>query len=608
VSRGRGWPRPRTLLVGAVAGAIFAAACTAGVQSDAAGDEDVEAVLAAVRAEPPAGDAPFRFVDVTEQAGLDGIQSERRENVATTMAAGAAVVDYDDDGFVDIYLTRYGLPNRLMRNNGDGTFTDVAAQAGVDAIGADGTPVFADVDGDGALDLFVTGIGASSQNRLYMNNGDGTFVDEAELRGVAPDLVSRKGDSMAHQFGAAFGDPDRDGDLDLVVLQWFGNDGALIAPRARFLRNDGAGFFSDATEEVGLEDIKTVAGFTPVFYDVDGDGWPDLLVVGDWKTSRAYRNTGSGTFEDMTEQWGVGKDKNGMGSVIADLDDDGRIDWFVTSISYPRALRPRIRDGEESFEGIGCPNGVDEIRDRAWTEKSVCTGNVLYSWNGRRFEDVTDRFGVRSGYWGWGTTAADFDLDGRPELAMTNGMEVLPNRQGALNLDDPFEEFAAAFRADPNRLWRAPEGDGPWVNVAEATGFANTADGKALLAFDMDNDGDLDVLQANTATDPILYRTDTEPGRSWLRVKLVESGGLRGAGATIEVTPVDVGGAAAGAQRRTQRRTVFVGGTYMGQEPYEQTFGLGAATRAEVTVVWADGSRQPVGIVAGNQLVEVRRG
>ena len=286
-----------------------------------------------------------------------------------------------------------------------------------------------------------------------------------------------------------------------------------------------------------------------------------------------------------------------MGSVIADLDDDGRDEWFVTSISYPKLLRPRVNDGAESFEGIGCPNGIDEIRDRSWSEKSICTGNVLYEWSGDRFRDVTDEFGVRNGYWGWGATAPDFDLDGRPELAMTNGMEVLPNRQGELNLADPMEEWAAAFRADPNRLWRR-DGPGPWRNVAAATGFANTADGKALLAFDMDGDGDLDVVQANTATDPILYRTDTEPGRRWLRVRLVEPRGLRGAGATVEVTPS--GG-------RTQRRTVFVGGTYMGQEPYELTFGLGDADSAEVTVVWPDGTRQEVGAVDADRVLDVER-
>jgi hypothetical protein len=560
--------------------------------------DDAEVVFAAVASEPPTGDAPFRFVDVTVAAGLDAVQAEVRENLPFNMAAGAAAVDYDDDGDVDIYLTRRGLPNRLMRNNGDGTFTDVAAEAGVDAIGADGTPVFADVDGDGDLDLLVTGIGETGQTKLFMNDGSGRFVDEAEIRGLATDFSVSDGRPFAKQFGAAFGDPDRDGDLDLVVLQWFSNSGNFLAPRSRYFRNDGAGFFTDVTSEVGLDAMKTSAGFTPIFYDIDGDGWQDLLVVGDWKTSQVFRNIGGKRFEDVTRQWGVGADKNGMGTVIADLDNDGREKWFITSISYPKPLRPLVKEGEESFEGIGCPNGIDEIRTGSWSEKAICTGNVLYSWTGERFEDVTDRFGVRSGYWGWGTTAADFDLDGQLELAMTNGMDLLTDRQGELNTADPLEEFAAAFRADPNRLWRAPDGDGPWINVAEATGFANTEDGKALLAFDMDGDGDLDVLQANTVTAPILYRTDTAPGRQWLRVKLVEPGGLRGAGASIEVTPE--GG-------KTQKRTVFVGGTYMGQEPYEQTYGLGDAARGRVEVVWPDGQRQKVGTVDGGQTIVVSR-
>jgi hypothetical protein len=596
--------RRRSRVVGLVVSAVFVtsvlAACSpSDVPSEAGAAKPTEVsaeVLKAVATEPSTGDAPFRFVDVAEAAGLSAPQAEIREGLPVNMAAGAAAVDYDEDGFVDLYLTRRGLPNRLMRNNGDGTFSDVATAAGVEAPGADGTPVFADVDGDGDLDLFVTGIGEAGQNQLYINDGSGRFTDEAEVRGVTIDLMGARGEAMAMQFGAAFADVDRDGDLDLVVTQWFPGDSTTLSPRSRFLRNDGSGFFSDDTEAAGLDGIKMSAGFTPAFHDVDGDGWQDLLVVGDWGTSRVYRNRDGKRFEDVSVAWGIGVERNGMGPAIADLDNDGRIEWFVTSINYPNPLRPLVKDGEESFEGIGCPNGVDQIRSGSWGKEAICTGNALYAWEGTKFRDVTERFGVRNGFWGWGATAADFDLDGRPELAMTNGMDLLPERN-ALNTDDPLEEYAAAFRTDPNRLWRF-DGPGAWKNVAAATGFANTDDGKALLAFDFDRDGDLDVLQANTVSPPILYRTDTEPGRRWVRVKLVEPGGLRGAGATIEVTPE--GG-------RTQKRTVLVGGTYMGQEPYEQTFGLGDAMKAGVAVVWSDGVRQKVGAVEIDRQITVAK-
>jgi hypothetical protein len=591
-----------------VMGAVAFPACSS---SDASGRTSgsppgSDRIPDAVFVEPPVGDAPFRFVDVTVATGFAEPHAVRELELPFTVTGGAAAVDFDDDGDVDVYLTRVGLPNRLMRNNGDGTFTDVATEAGVDAVGADGTPVFADVDGDGDLDLLVTGVGETGRTRLFMNNGDGTFTDEAEERGVTSDLVVRDGRVQSKLLGAAFGDPDRDGDLDLVVLQWYENASIRTAPRSRFFRNDGAGYFTDVTDEVGLAGIKSVAGIVPVFHDVDGDGWQDLLVVADWKTSRAFRNKGDGTFEDVTDTWGVGREKNGMGSVIVDLDGDGREEWFVTSINYPKAIPPPEVTGRKNNEGLFCPDGNTLVRDVEWTEGMHCDGNALYSWNGERFDDVTDVFGVRSGYWGWGAVAADFDLDGTPELAMTNGIDDQPRRKTALNLDDPFEEFVATFRADPNRLWRR-DGPGVWKNVAAATGFANTEDGKALLAFDMDGDGDLDVLQANTVAPPILYRTDTEPGRRWLRVKLVEPGGLRGAGAKVEVTPVRAKPDGATEALPTQARSVFVGGTYMGQNPYELTFGLSDATRATVEVVWADGTRQKVGTVDGDRQITVEK-
>lgn len=240
-----------------------------------------------------------------------------------------------------------------------------------------------------------------------------------------------------------------------------------------------------------------------------------------------------------------------MGSVIADVDGDGHLDWFVTAVSYPTA------SGR-------CPSG---------DPTSQCSGNRLYLGDGAGgFEDATDRFGVRHGFWGWGTAAEDFDHDGDRDLVMTAGF------QQEVPTGSPFYD---PFFTDPMRLWLQPEsGAAGWPQVAHAAGLVDRGQGKALVAFDHDRDGDQDVLVVNTETGPVLYRNDTPTGSGWLTVRPVTASGMasdRG----VQVRVTDASG-------RAQSRWVSTGGSYAAHVPAEAHFGFGdVAGPVTVELSWA---------------------
>lgn len=569
----------------------------------------------------------LRFTDVTRAAGLAAPHaSHELVGDDEVMTGGAAVGDYDGDGDQDVYLTRVGLPNRLLRNDGHGHFTDVAAQAGV--TGSDPTDgyadaVWADVNGDGHLDLFVTAAGRGA-NLLYINDGHGHFTDQAAARGLAP--TTPLGLLGNESFGAAFDDWDHDGDLDLVVLQWYvppftaqlqvqhpaladadlcglaaqrraQPDPARPESRTTLYRNDGTGHFTDVTAASGLRPDQLV-GFQPVFADVDGDGWDDLLVTGDVCTSRLYRNEHGHGFTDVTAAAHVGTDENGMGSVVEDVDGDGHLDWFVTGISYPTG------DGR-------CPRRVYSVG---------CSGNRLYLGDGRgHFTDATDRFGVRDAAWGWGAAAQDLNDDGRRDLVVVNGMHDAaasraidpgpPPSTGATAPSRPTgtappDVISARSDHDPSRLWVATASR-PWPEAAQALGLTDRLDSKGVVAFDADGDGDLDLLEVNTNGDPILYRNDTPPSPAshWLTLRLRQPRGANrfAIGATVLVTPT------AGAT--PEPLEVHAGGSFETGDPTDLHVGLGSvATVARIEVRWpGDPTPQVLTDVAADQVLQVDR-
>ena len=509
----------------------------------------------------------LRFVDVTAAMGLSHQQWEaaaytrdergsrdaenrRRREEGAIMTAGASVVDVDRDGWEDLFVTRVGLDNMLHHNGCGAGFSDVAADVGLAENQASAGSLWGDVDRDGDLDLFVTSV-LRNMNRLYLNNGDATFEERGDEAGVA----SRKDFSPLtnSSYGAALGDVDADGDLDIVVNQWQHTAELLKRGRTTVYRNGGTGRFEAANGQLGL-DLTGVAGFTTTITDIDDDGRPDLLIAGDWGSSRLFLGTADGKFRDATRPAGVGTDENGMGSAVEDVDGDGDLDWFVTSIAGPEAACRNVEFG--------------------------CSGNRLFLNEGAAsFTDATDAYGVRDGGWGWGTAVADFDNDGDAEVVMTNGWESQSTYSpGAHALS--YEPYAA----DAMRYWTA-EGGLPLVDRAAAVGLTDTGRGKALLAFDYDRDGDLDLFVARTGDTPMLYRNDGGNRNAWLRVLPVGEDGLPAVGARVTVRPTNAS--------MPMIAEVRAGDTYQGSRSPWAHFGLGrhAGPVSELTVTWPGGAK-----------------
>ena len=469
-------------------------------------------------------------------------------------AGGAAVTDVDDDDDLDVYVTRPYSADLLYLPDGSGNFTDVAADVGLGDTGPTSGAAFGDVDGDGDQDLYVTTLG-ELRHWLFINM-DGAFVEDGEARGAA--IVT---DDQHAGTTPVFGDYDLDGDLDIYVGEWRTHALGTDPSHARLLRNlgpDTPGMFEDVTIAAGLDidqvylDVASNIDGTFVlsagWADMDGDDWPELLLACDFNTSRLFWNEHDGAFADGTIAAGVGTDENGMGAAVADYDADGDFDWFVTSI-----------------------NG------------GIKTGNRLYRYEGDRvFSDATDDAGVREGYWGWGASFFDHDLDGDVDIAATSGWFATGH------LDDPMVAYVN-------------DGTGVFTSAASELGFDDLEQGRALVTFDADGDGDLEVLIVEIAGGVKLYRNDRiDDGAHWLRVQAPgASSNTAGLGAIVTVT-TDVG---------TQVHEI--GGTshYLGHGPREAHFGLGDDALVDVHVRWpATGIEEDLTDVAADQVLVVPEG
>ena len=515
------------------------------------------ALLLAVALVDASAARALTFSDVTDAAGLatsHGYTPAGVHGEPGIVAGGVAAGDYDKDGFPDLFLVRgdHG-PAQLFRNRGDGTFVDVASQAGVAlAPGRYSSATFADVNGDGWRDLIVVGFDGM-QPVLFRNRGDGTFEDVTAASGLLlPEL---------HSFSASFGDYDRDGDLDLFVSRWSSRFATRHMSGGHLWRNDGTGSFTDVSLAAGIPILATRLYDVPEldlsfggnFVDIDSDGWLDLLVSVDFMGSRVFRNRGDGTFLDVTDT-DVIDDENGMGTAIGDYDNDGDLDWFVSSIWDPNGI-------VEGHWGI--------------------TGNRLYRNDGTgNFSDATDEAGVRFGYWGWGATFADLNNDAHLDLVHVNGW-------GPLDEAESFE-----FHEDPAVCFLS-NGDGTFSEGAEMLGVADTGQGRGVVAFDYDRDGDLDLFVSNNNGAPRLFRNDGGNEEPYLGVKLIASGSNRtGIGARIRATTGGV----------TQLRELRAGTNFESQNPAEAHFGLGAADRVDqLHVTWPDGSETTLDDVAAGR-------
>ncbi len=471
------------------------------------------------------------------------------------MAGGLAAADFDDDGDIDVLVVGgLGNLNSLFRNDGGNVFTEMAASVNLNVRQWGSGPAFGDIDGDRDLDLFVGAI-AGSRSRLFRNDA-GVFIDITESSGLA--IMS------SNTISATFADYDRDQDLDLFLAHW-GNDPHTDTQSV--WRNDGSGAFSSASVASAIADqlitrssdnnLKDYS-FTWTFSDIDGDHDPDILLTSDFKTSKVFRNNGDATFTDITDTEII-IDQNGMGSAVGDFDNDGDMDWFVTSI---------IEETEEP--------------DRKY-------GNRLYVNDGQGvFGDASVGAGVDDGGWGWGACMEDFDNDGDLDIFHVNGWPVT----GGGGEDDPNDYSVDRVRYFEN------QGDTSFVETAEAAGLTERGQGRGVACFDSDRDGDLDLLITNNQREKsvVFYENQLTGDYHYLAIKLTSSGAnTRGIGAWIEVRSAE----------RTQVREIRAGNHYVSQNPAEAHFGLGNDTLADVRVRWPDGSETNLTNVTVDRLLVI---
>ncbi len=493
------------------------------------------------------------FTNATEEAGLLYIQQEIIDAPSDLhVQAGAAVAaDFDGDGWTDLFCTRLQLTDKLYRNlgpdeNGVVRFADISAEAGfTEATGSNGV-VAVDTDNDGDLDLYVTTI-YEKEFLYYLNNGDGTFsLDDGRKGGKLTSFTDH------HGFSVSAGDYNRDGWADMFTTEWqISRDATDVIQHNVLMRNFGGvredlgGWFGNATESSGTlltgnvenPDQPTLFGFTSTFADLDGDGWQDLLVAGDFGTSQLFWNNQDSTFTEGTEAAGFGKAQNAMGMTVGDFDGDGLQDIFISSINDHRLYR--------------------NLGNRTFAEESV------------------ERFGAENLFgWGWGTTFFDYDNDGDLDLILTTGYE------------DFYQTFSTTLSIAPTLLWR--NDDGIFTSVGESLGINDLEPGKGLLTFDYDKDGDLDVFIVNAQKEPILYRNDLNNGNAFIRIEVGGRSFIRnGIGTKLFLTATEGGS--------SQMREIRAGSNYLGQNEMAAHFGLGQHTGEsihELRVVWPDGVEQ----------------
>jgi len=527
--------------------------------------------------------AAVQFVNVAAQSGIDfqhvnGASPER--HLYEIMSGGGLFFDYDNDGWLDVFLVDGGsltspamdksARHRLYRNRGNGTFQDVSASSGIGHTGYGMGACAADVNNDGWIDLYVTSVGV---NALYQNSAGKAFTDVTKAAGVAgPPTFSSS---------CAFADVDRDGDVDLFVVNYvdarvdnnvFCGDVArkyriychpltFAALRSTLYRNNGSGVFSDVSKETGIFDHRG-NGLGVVFADYDDDGWVDAFVANDTTPNFLFHNESGRRFSEAALLSGVsvasdGMPRAGMGTDFGDYDGDGDLDLFVSNHEL---------EAHTLFRNLG--KGL--------------------------FEDVTFPSGIGPAtlpYVGFGAAFVDYDNDADLDLGIVNGHVM----------NSPGHVRPGATEAQRKLLLRNG-GGGRLADVGRqsGSGFAPEKIGRTLVAGDIDNDGDLDLLVTNNGGNAELLRNEGGSGNGSLLVHLVGTKSNRSAaGARVRVT---AGGT-------TQVREIKAGSSYLGQNDLRVHFGVGKATRIDrLEVRWPNGQNEVIEGATVNQILVVTEG
>jgi hypothetical protein len=540
------------------------------------------------QARPAPSGKPFyaSFTDVAAEAGLTFpvVYGDvgRADYILETNGCGCAFIDYDNDGWMDIFVMngtrRSGAPegttNRLYKNNRDGTFSDVTEKAGLHKVGWAGSVTVGDYNNDGFEDLFCTYYG---QNVLYRNNGDGTFTDVTRQAGLTND---------PHRWGAgcSFVDYDRDGKLDLFVSNYLQFDFATVkapgsnaactwknipvmcGPRGlppgyhSLYHNNGDGTFTDVSEKAGIAAARGSYGMTVVAADFDDDGWPDIFVACDATPSLLFMNNRDGTFREEGLFRGVslnedGQEQAGMGVAVGDYNLRGRLDLYATHFT-------------------------DDT-------------NSLYLNDGKGyFEDVTiaARLGVDTRFVCWGTGMVDLDNDGWPDIFVVAG-----------NVFPEVEKVLPQYPYNCPRIIYRNLGNGTFEEILDTAGPGLPARhcSRGCAFGDFDNDGDLDVLIVNLHEPPSLLRNDVTGGFHWLKVKLAGTKSNRSAiGARVLVRY----------GQHEQLQTVLSQSSYYSVNDPRLHFGLGAEKSADIEIRWPNGLEEKYKAVPANQLVTIVEG
>jgi enediyne biosynthesis protein E4 len=540
---------------------------------------------------------PVIFEDVTAKAGLSNwihkMGSPEKTFIVETNGSGVCLVDYDNDGWQDIYLVNGSTFNALdgkeesphaalFHNNHDGTFTDVSAKAGVanDRWGY-GCSV-ADYDNDGWPDIYVGNFG---KNRLYHNNHDGTFTDVAEKAGVAVDNWTP---------GSAWGDYDGDGLLDLYVSGYVHYDRALAEALAKDLantacqyrgatvncgprglpgeadhlfHNNGDGTFTDVTLKAGVEDQNKYYGFTAIFVDINGDSKPDIVVGNDSEPNFLYLNKGDGTFDDQSYISGFGLNKDGreiasMGIAAGDYENNGLIDFYVTDFGDDYKVLFH-NDGEASFTDVSYDAGTAQ---------------------------------ATIPFVGWGDGFVDYDNDGWLDLFMVNGHvypEVDQHDWGTTWAQRPLLFHNVPGVTKSRRF--------EYVPPVKGTGLANLIPARGAAFGDLFNDGKIDVIVNPVDGPPVLLRNVNPDHHHWVELTLV-GGPKSPRDATCATVYLKANGV-------RMRQDVLASGSYISASDRRPHFGLGDATDAGTAEIhWPDGTKETLKLPAIDRIYTITEG
>ena len=537
-------------------------------------------------------DLGITFLNVAKESGLNAKTifggEHKNKYLLETTGCGVAFYDYDNDGWLDIFLvngTRLeGFPagsqptSHLFRNNRDGTFTDVTLKAGVAHSGWGQGCCIGDYDNDGWDDLFVTYFG---KNVLYHNNGDGTFTDVSEKAGVA-------GNGKRWNTGCAFVDYDRDGKLDLFVANYIDMDLAtapvpesgpclyksvmvacgppgLQGGKNILYHNNGDGTFTDVSEAAGILGANGTYGLGVLTADFDNDGWPDIYVADDSTASALYQNKKNGKFQDIAIEAGCalsadGKPQAGMGVSAADYDMDGNLDIVKTN-----------------FAGD--------------------TPSLYRNQGGANFEDTTFTagLGAHTQFLGWGCGFFDMDNDGWPDILICNGhvypeVEQLKTEAGYAQRKLVYQNLHNGHFAD--------------ISFQVGPGISEPSTSRGAAFGDFDNDGDIDVV-VNCVNDyPQLLRCDSKLANNWIKVRTLGTKSNRsGIGARLTCITQLPGES----KPHRQIDEVRSGGGYFSQNDLRVHFGLGKAEKVDLLEIrWPSGQIDTIKNVTANQLIYVK--